>query len=212
MGDFVNEAIVKSAVCLFRFCLTSSHGLTLSLCPLLLSSLSGLEGHDLDLVGSHDLGDEGRLVDDEAGFELLDALAAGLEALLQAHLLLVVLVEDRVDKVTSVPVSALGHLLECTHVVHPVELGLLVDEVIATHEHVHLEGAAGSERLSHLRAQEVSRRLQAGLEACAELLKLQVAHHQVRELIAVGLLTRGGHDLVLIELRDLVVIMLESED
>ena len=175
-------------------------------------SLSGLQGHDLDLVGSHDLGDKSRLVDDEASLELLDALTAGFEALLQGHLLLVVLVEDRVDEVASVAVGALGHLLECTHVVHPVELGLLVDEVPAAHEDIDLEGAAGSEGLGHLGAQEVSSGLEAGLEACAVLHELQVAHHQVRELVAVRLLTCRGHDLVLIELHDLVIIMLQSED
>ena len=56
-------------------------------------SLGRMNRHDLNLVSSDDLGDEVRLVDDEANLELLEALTAGLEALLLCHILLVVLVE-----------------------------------------------------------------------------------------------------------------------
>ena len=106
--------------------------------------------HHLDRVSCHDLGHEGRLVDDVASLELLEALATGGEALLKGHVMLVVLVEDGVDEVASVAVGALCDLLECAQVVHPVELGLLLDLVVSAHKDVDIEGSARPERRGHL--------------------------------------------------------------
>ena len=74
-------------------------------------SLSGLNWHDLDLISSHDFGHECRLVDDEACFELLDTLAASIEALLHGHILSVVVVKDGVNEVACVAVGSLCYLL-----------------------------------------------------------------------------------------------------
>ena len=104
-------------------------------------SWRGLDWLDLDLVSSDDLGHECRLVDDEACFELLDALTASLKTLLHGHILTVLVIEDGVDEVASVAVGSLCHLLQGAKVVHPVELCLLLDLIIATHKHIDLEGA-----------------------------------------------------------------------
>ena len=76
-----------------------------------MTSLGSRKWHDLDLVSGDDLTDKSRLIDNEAGLELLDALTASFEALLNSHLLFVVLIEDRVDEVGCVPVGSFGHLL-----------------------------------------------------------------------------------------------------
>ena len=52
----------------------------------------------------------------------------------------------------------------------------------------------------------------AGLMTSSVLHELQVAHHQVRVLIAVSLLTSASHNLELVELHDLVIIVLQGED
>ena len=106
------------------------------------SDISGVDGLNLDLISRDNLGDKSRLIDDEASLELLDALLACLESLLDSHILAIVLVEDRVDKVAGVAVGALGDLLKSTEIVHPVELGFILDVVIATHQHIDLEGVA----------------------------------------------------------------------
>ncbi len=103
-------------------------------------SRGSIDGHDLDLISCDDLCNEGWLVDNESSLEFFDALAAGLETLLQSHIMSVVLVQDGVDEVAGVAVSALGHLLKCAQVVHPVKLGAFLDLIVATHEHVDLEG------------------------------------------------------------------------
>ena len=176
------------------------------------NSLAGLKGHNLDLVGGDNLRDEAWLVNDETSLELLDACTASLDALFHCHVLSVVLVKDRVYKVPGISVSALGHLLKGAKVVHPVELGSLLDLIIASHENVDLEGAARAKRLGHLRADKVGSSINTGLKASAEFLKLQVAHHQVAELIPVSLLTSCGENLVLVDLHDLVIIVLQGED
>ena len=105
-------------------------------------SLSGLDWHDLDLISSDNLGHERWLVDDEARFELLDALTASLKALLHGHILSVLVIKDGVDEVASVAVGSLLHLLQGAKVVHPVELCALLNLIISTHKHVDLEGTA----------------------------------------------------------------------
>ena len=108
-------------------------------------SRSGLDWHDLDLISSHNLGHKRRLVDDEACFELLDALAASLKALLHGHILSILVVKYGVDEVASVSVGSLCYLLQGAKVVHPVELRLLLNFIKASHKHVDLEGAARAE-------------------------------------------------------------------
>ena len=56
-------------------------------------SLGPMDRHDLDFISCDDFADERRLVDNKANLKLLDALAAGFEALLKSHFLLVVLIE-----------------------------------------------------------------------------------------------------------------------
>ena len=168
--------------------------------------------HDLDLVGGDDLTDEGRLVDDEAGLELFDALTAGFEAFLNGHIPFVVLVEDRVDEVGCVPVGSFGHLLKSTEVVHPVELCFLFNQVITTHKHVDLERVARPEGGGHLRAEEVGSGFNTWLETSSVLHQLQIPHHQVGKLVSIRLLARCGKHLKLVNLHDFVVVMLEGED
>ena len=115
-----------------------------------MKSLVGVEGHDLDLVLGDNFANKSRLVHDESSLELLDASFAGLDALFDGHISLVVLIENGVDKVAGVAMGTLGDLLECAKVVHPVELGLLLDLIVASHQNVHLEGSAGAKGRSHL--------------------------------------------------------------
>ena len=175
-------------------------------------SRSSVDWHHLDLIGSHDLGDKCGLVNDVPSSELLDALAAGFESLLQGHILSVVLVEDGVDEVAGVAMGALGHLLESAQVVHPVELGGLLDLVVSAHKDVDLEGLLRSQGAGHLSAEVVGSGLDRGLKAGPNLLELQVSHHEVGEPVAVSLLTSRCQHLELVQLHDLVVIMLECED
>ena len=97
-----------------------------------------------DLVSSDNFRGKGWLINDKSSLELLDAGFASLKTLLDSHILSVVLVQHRVHKVASVAMGALGHLLQCAKVVHPVQLCLLFDRVVATHEHIDLEGGAGT--------------------------------------------------------------------
>ena len=92
-----------------------------------------IDGLLRDLVRSNDFGSESWLIDDKSGLELLDAGLAGLKALLDGHVLPVVLVEHRVDEVARIAVSALSHLLKSAKIVHPVKLRLLLNLIIATH-------------------------------------------------------------------------------
>ena len=95
------------------------------------------------------------------------------------------LVQHRVDEVTSVAVGTFSDLLERAKVVHPVKFGLLLDLVIPSHEDIHLERRATAQALRHLGANEVCSGIYTRLETCSDLLKLQVSHHKVGELIAV---------------------------
>ena len=56
--------------------------------------LGGREGNNLDLISRDDLGNEVRLIDDKASGKFLDASLAGLDSLLESHVLSVVLVKN----------------------------------------------------------------------------------------------------------------------
>ena len=93
------------------------------------------------LLGNN-LGNKLWLFDDESGSQLDDALLHRGDAVLESHVLLEGVVEDRVHEVARVPVCALGHLLEGAEVVHPVEFRLPGAVLEATDKAVHLLGAA----------------------------------------------------------------------
>lgn len=114
-------------------------------------------------------------------------MSAGIETLLESHVLLEAVVEDRVDKVASVAVGALRDLLESAKVVHPVHFSGLLVEIVPSDEHVDLVGGF-TQGFGHLGANELGSRLNIGLVACAILLQLKVAHNVVRELVSVLLL------------------------
>ena len=101
---------------------------------------TSVERNDLDAILSDDLGHKVRLVDDESSLQLSDAVSASSNSFLKGHVVLEGVVQHRVHKVTSIPVSSLGGLLESAKVVHPVHFGLLFVEVVPANQHVHLVG------------------------------------------------------------------------
>ena len=168
--------------------------------------------HDPDLILSDNFGNVSGLIDNESSLKLLDALLDSFHSLLDCHVHSVVLIEHGVDEVTSVAVSTFGHLLKSTKIVHPVELCFLFNLIIAAHEDVDIEGGAGAERLSQLRAEEMRGRFYARLEPSSNLLQRQVSHHEVSKLIPICLLASRSKNFVLVNLNDLIIVVFQRED
>ena len=139
------------------------------------------------------------------------ALFGAFDTLLQSHVLLEVVVHHRVDEVASISLSALVDLLQGAEVVHPKQLGTFVSMIIAAHDAVDLVRAF-AQGLSELRSHILRRRFNRKLDACAEFLQLEVAHHIVGELVALALFARSAQDLVPRHLDDFVFIVLQTED
>ena len=153
-----------------------------------------------------------RLVDDETSLQLLDTSSASSFALIQSHVLSPLVVQDRVDEVASISMSSLGNLLQSAQIVHPVQLGAVVDLIPSAKQNVHLEWASRSEGGGQLASQEIGSGFKSGGVSSSELVKLQISEHEVSVLVAISLLTSGSHDGVRVELRNLVISMGESED
>lgn len=136
-----------------------------------MNQLGAVFGHNLDCVEW--------LVDDKTSLQLLDALFDALNAFICCHILLEVLVEHRVDEVSSVPVGTHVYLLEGAKVVKPVEFCLLLDHVIPANEAVNVEGRAGANGSGHFGSHPLGSRLDIGFVACAELHELHVALDEV---------------------------------
>ena len=141
-----------------------------------------------DSVLGHALGDEAVLVDHESMLELLNAQLHCGNSFVEGHVLLELVIENRVNKVPSIPLSSLVHLLQSSKIVHPVELCSLLNQVVASHQDVYLVWSfpqSGSEFSSHVLCGSIN----TELEACSILLELEVSLDEVRELVSLLLLS-----------------------
>ena len=80
------------------------------------------------------------------------------------------------------------YLLKGAKVVHPVELGLFFDLVVASNEYVALEWSF-AKRLSHFRSNELGSALYIRLMTCSKLDEGKISHNKVGKVDAVSLLT-----------------------
>ena len=125
--------------------------------------------------------------------------------------MLEVVVENRVDEVASISLSALVHLLQSAKIVHPEQLGALIDVVIAAHDAIDLVRAL-AQCFGQLSAHVLGCRFNRHLYASAEFLQFNIAHHKVRELVALTLFAGSTEDLVSRHLNNFILVVLQTED
>ena len=162
--------------------------------------------YDLYTVLGNNLCDEVRLVDYESCPELHNTSAHRCNTFFEGHILSKVVVQNWVNKVTSVPVSSFLHLLQSAEVVHPIKFCLFFDEIVATDQNVCLVRRF-SQRDCHFRSDELCSRLDIRFVPRAVLKELEVAHDEVGKLVAVSLLSWAWHNLELVQLHNFVIVV-----
>lgn len=116
-------------------------------------------------------------------------------------------VHDTVDEVLGIAMGCFFSLDQGAQVVDPVELGAV--HIVAREDTVDLVGAL-SEGLRQLAPNEISSLLSVEFDAVLELHELEVLLDVVAEAEDVGVLAADGHEFVLVQVPDLVVVALSQ--
>ena len=170
-----------------------------------------LKSNLLDTILGHNLSDVVMLIDHETCLKFKNTFLCGLNSLIERHVLVECIVENRINKVAGVALCTLVNLLQSTEVVHPEKLGSVLGVVVATHEQVNLEWSR-PQCLCHFSSHVLRAGLNTELVTSSELLEGEISLDVVSELVSVRLLTGQTHHLVGAQLRDLVFIVLKRED